>query len=581
MRFKLTILLFACALAIFAVPAKRRPFIVTLENGSTATVTLCGDENYHFIATTDGIPVVETSKGIYRLAPEMKDSISIKWAERLNKRNAHRLIKAKNIAAQNRQRKAFGYPTAYTGKKKGVVILVNFSDKSFKPSSTREIINDQFNKVGYSMNNHIGSVHDYFYEASYGKFDLQFDVYGPVTVSKTMAHYGKNNSIGDDMFPGELVTEACRLAHKQNSINWKDYDWDNDGYVDQVFVIYAGYGENAGAPSNTIWPHECTLTEEATIYDGTGPINLNGTKIDTYAVTCELNGTSGNIMDGIGTACHEFSHCLGIPDFYDTSYSGKGYGMNYWDIMDSGSYSGPNGLGEVPTGYTAYERWFAGWLELKELNSSCSITDMPAINKEAVAYVIYNDANRNECYILENRQNTGFFTYINNVKNLHGMLVTHVDYDEIEWVNNTPNCNENHQRMSIIPAGNTYGTKSSWSGYVSDKVFSTQLFPGIWDVTELNNESHIKCNGKLFNKNTDGSYNMNKRIMNIKESNRLISFDFRLNNSEDPTSILATSSEHETTEYFTLDGVKITAPSTSGVYLVKKGDKVQKMLIGR
>lgn len=579
MRYRLSIFLFACALALFAIPAKRRPFTVKLVDGSTATVTLCGDENYHYIATTEGTPVVEVSEGIYRLAPELKDSISIKWENRAKNRNAHRFAKSRAIASQNRQRKAFGYPTAYSGKKKGVVILVNFSDKSFKPSTTREIIEEQFNKVGYNKNNHIGSVHDYFYEASYGKFDLEFDVFGPVTVSKTMAHYGKNNRDGDDLYPGELVIEACRLAHKQNSINWSDYDWDNDGYVDQVFVIYAGYGEHAGAASNTIWPHECTLTEEAKLFDGSGPINLSGTKIDTYAVSCELNGTSGNTISGIGTACHEFSHCLGIPDFYDTSYNG-GYGMNFWDLMDTGSYSGPNSDGEVPTGYTAYERWFAGWLEPIELKSSCHITSMPAINKEPIAYIIYNDANRNEYYIIENRQNTGFFTYTDNVQNLHGLLVTHVDYNEELWTNNYPNDDAKHQRMSIIPAGNTYGTKSYSGGYFSDKVFSTQLFPGTWNVTELNNDSHIKCNGKLFNRNTDGSYNMNKIITNISESNRLISFDFRLN-SEDPTSVLATSSESAECEYYTLGGVKVSAPSTPGVYLVKKGDKFQKMLIGR
>lgn len=127
-----------------------------------------------------------------------------------------------------------------------------------------------------------------------------------------------------------MIIEACQLV--DDKVNFKDYDWDGDGEVDQVFVIYAGYGEHAGAPSNTIWPHESSL--------GNRSIMLDGVRINTYACSSELNGNSGQVMAGIGTPCHEFSHCLGFPDLYDTDYSGA-FGMSYWDVMNSGSHSGP------------------------------------------------------------------------------------------------------------------------------------------------------------------------------------------------------------------------------------------------
>ena len=109
-----------------------------------------------------------------------------------------------------------------------------------------------FNKEGYNNYGNNGSVHDYFYKQSYGKFDLEFDVVGPVTVSKNMASYGANDVYGNDVDPAGMIKEACELAYAQEKLDMTQYDWDGDGAADQVYVIYAGYGEASGAPANTI-----------------------------------------------------------------------------------------------------------------------------------------------------------------------------------------------------------------------------------------------------------------------------------------------------------------------------------------
>jgi M6 family metalloprotease-like protein len=212
-----------------------------------------------------------------------------------------------------------------TGKRKGLVILVNFQDTKMMRTHTQTEWNDYFNLKGYSKLNNSGSVHDYFYNQSYGLFDLEFDVVGPVTVSKKMAAYGANDAYGNDVDPAGMVYEACQLAADQ--VNFADYDWDGDGEVDQVYLIYAGYGEaaNSNTLANTIWQHEWNLEEAG--YS----LTIDGVRINTYGCSSELNGDSGSYMDGIGTACHEFSHCLGIPDLYDTSGNGN-YGMDEWDL---------------------------------------------------------------------------------------------------------------------------------------------------------------------------------------------------------------------------------------------------------
>ncbi len=541
---------------IAAIPARLAPIHVVQNDSTELTIYLRGDESFHYFVTDDGVPLLQgedmsyyyaasqnsilTNSGILAHRKELRDfeehqfirkhkkkAISV-IEERCNLVNNKRQNERSQVFKSNSQ-KTIGEKNPHIGKKKGLVILVNFPDCTMSEENAQICFDDFFNKVGYNKNNHIGSVHDYFYDQSYGQFDLTFDVVGPVEVSRNLSHYGANSSWNsrNDIHIGKMVTEACVLA--DDYVDFTNYDWNNDGEVEQVFLIYAGYGESSGAPSYTIWPHKFSLTGCAYYGDGEGKMVLDGVTIDTYACSCELAGLSGKTLNGIGTACHEFSHCLGLPDFYDVNYNG-GFGMSAWDLMNSGGHNGPNGLGEVPCGYSAYERWCAGWLIFNELTKSDRIENMPCIGNEPLAYIMYNDGNRNECFILENRQNERWFSYVNTSNKCHGLLVYHVDYSLDAWDKHAINVLPNHQRMSVVPADRDYGyfyNNGTDKGYnPSDKDFEGDLFPGSKNVTEFTNTSHTNVGGKLFNMNTDGTYNLNKPITNIAESDGLISFDF-------------------------------------------------------
>lgn len=564
-------LMFAGACAI---PANRVPFTVYQSDGTELTVVLVGDECCHFLATTDGVPVIEDSEGFYRLAPEMKDELMSVWTAKSRRRNARREERSALVKQRRIKTTSEG---AYIGDKKGVVILINFSDISMAPAHTNEAFDAQFNQVGYKENGNMGSVHDYFYDQSYGLFNLTFDVYGPVTVSNSYSYYGENDAYGEDKHVTVLTREACRLADKQYDIDWSKYDWNDDGEVDQVFLIYAGYGEAFGAPANTIWPHEWSLSDA-----GESALTLGGVKIDTYAMSCELSGRYGTKMDCIGTACHEFSHCLGLPDTYDTGYNG-GFGMGYWDLMSSGNANGAYSIGDTPCGFTAYERWYAGWLTPVELDGPCTISGMPPLQDEPVAYIIYNDGNRNEFYMLENRQATGWFSYVDTAPDCHGMLVVHVNYNKTKWKNNDVNGDVLAQCMSIIPAGKKYGTLVTSGEYklyfTTSEQLRSQLFPGNKGVSGLTNISHYYIGGKLYNKNTDGSYYMNKPITDIVESeDGLISFNF-MGGGADAIEGMQTNRCDGMVEYFTLSGTKVGSPASSGVYIMRGNGETRKIFV--
>ncbi|MBQ3781181.1 MAG: M6 family metalloprotease domain-containing protein [Bacteroidaceae bacterium] len=517
------------ALSAAAIPAKPVKRTLTLTDGTTITATLRGDENLHYYVTDDGRALTECSDGTFQFADEQ--AIRTTWQQRLNRRNSLRLARHQHMRTSTGPRREFGVPGRIVGEKRGLVILVNFNGKSMK--HTRQEFDDQFNQTGYSKNSHIGSVRDYFYKQSYEQLTIDFDVVGPYTLAHNMEYYGRNASFtvtsqgmikfngwstnGDDVNAFEMVYEACKAADPE--VDFADYDWDGNGKVDQVYVIYAGYGEAQGASSNTIWPHEYELSMAA-LYTGMpdgypdlstfANLRLDGVQIDTYACSNELNGTSGTTMDGIGTACHEFTHCLGLPDFYDVSYNGN-FGMGEWDLMDSGSY---NNDGNVPAAYTAYERWFSGWLEPIVIDGPATVNAMPAITDQPVCYVIYNEANRNEYYLLQNIQQTSWNKYAPG----HGMLVQHIFYDKDVWQANEPNSTgysttsgNQYQRCTIIPADNRLNSYS----------LSGDTYPNGTNNSLSRNSTPA---ASLYVKNSDGTKYMNHPITEIAETNGLISF---------------------------------------------------------
>lgn len=590
----------------FAVPAKRMPRQVTQPDGTTLTVMLRGDEHFHFTSTLDGHPVVLCDDGYYRysrlsaegavvpsrmVAHDVEDRTSDETtflfsneesarqvrslgAARAAERNALRMERLKGrrqlvsrtLSSGAPRTDAFGQAAplriiagatggegiGVTGKHKGLVILVNFKDVTMSDKHSREEWDRMFNETGYSLFGNSGSVHDYFHSQSYGLLDLEFDVVGPVTVSKNMSYYGGNDGNGNDRNPAAMVYEACQLVDDQ--VNFEDYDWDGDGYVDQVYVIYAGYGEATGGDEDTIWPHEWGI-----VYGGYD-LRLDNTRINTYACSQEFASSWSTDMTGIGTPCHEFSHCLGLPDMYDTAYGG-GFGLDDWGIMDTGSYGGD---GYRPVGYNTYEKWVSGWLAPTVLDSPGQVKDLKPLSDAPEAYVIYNDAVPTEYYIVENRQLTGTDTELP----AHGMLVLHVDYDKEAWEQNVVNNDKSHQRITIVPADNRLTSMTTFG----------DTFPGEYENTELTDDSRPAA--RLFNANADGRKYLGKPITDIAESSDgYISFTF-MNGGETGVNTAVAAADDEVVEVYSHTGSRIGRTTygefmrkdVKGVYLLRKDD---------
>lgn len=495
--------LLVITLAVAAVPAKRGVLkTLKLADGTEVKACLEGDEFGHFWRGADGKAYRKTSAGVY----QQVDAQTVIHKARSNRQKM-------NAVRGKRLSRRAGTQSSYLGKKKGIIILVNFKNSTFQKDHDKALFLRIANEPGYNEGNFKGSMTDYFKDQSRGLFELDFDVLGPYTVSRNYSYYGANDEDGNDLRPGEMVTEAVNQANKEVA-DWSDYDWDNDGEVDQVYVVYAGHGEADYDDENVIWPHAYALDEASKYGDGKGPVSVNGgKKVNTYACGPELDWRAA--ISGIGTMCHEFSHCLGYPDYYDIDYSG-GQGMGSWDLMDSGSY---NDDGYQPAGYTSYERWVAGWMEPIVLESQdTTVENMKSLQNGGESYVIYNQKNRNEFFLLENRQLDSWDASLPGA----GLLILHADYDEDVWDLNGPNDDPEHQRFTWIPADNKYqmdaDDRLTFSGMANDP------FP--YGSSNAFNRS-TRPAAKLYNRNIDNSFYLGSSVENIKQNDdETVSFDF-------------------------------------------------------
>lgn len=503
---------------LLAVKAFPNPIVVTQPDGSKLTIQVHGDEFLGW--TTCGNNLVERGKdGYYYYANFNSEGKVIITSKRVNPVQIFTTSTvrppASAYAIANEKRKMMMQSASLIrhsgssitqGKHNFLVLLIEFADLPFTIENPNVAFTDMLNKPNYSDNNATGSVHDYYYENSKGKFDPIFDVVGPIKVSKGYEYYSANKGFST---PGarDLLLEACNLI--KNEVDFSKYDINEDGVIDNIFFYFAGHNMAEGANGH-IWPHKWSVG---------GSNSFNGKYLRGYACTSEYSGSSGTKMCGIGTFCHEFGHVLGLPDFYDTDgeENGKARGLSAFSLMSNGNY---NNSGRTPPYLGAVERNILGWMEEPEiLTKSGSYSLEPIENNKAYQTPTIN---KGEYYLYENRQPNGWDKSLPG----HGMLIYHID-----------------KSSNMV---GSYSARYRWekgmdiNAYLKHQCFD--LVEAVYPESEIKNNSQVPFPGTIgktsFNDKTSPSaiswngFATGYNLSNIRESGNLVEFDLNIDLSK-------------------------------------------------
>ena len=514
-----------------AVPAMGNLVKVQQPDGTTVTIRLVGDEYLHFNTTADGYSVVKNDRGFYVYAQRSADGQLVPTAQVAHDEAARpaaevaflstvkkyiqpdmpEYIAHEKLAEQQRrlqarqQRRAPHYDYS---KFHGLVILVEYNDRVFDTDDYKETITAAITEEGYSgytdyagrRVNCTGSVYDYFSDNSMGVFKPEFDVVGPVQVDRSQ-YFAR----GASSSASQLMLDVVNAVDPD--VNFKDYDTDGDGVVDMIYFIFAGHGAQVdGNDSRLLWPHASSIYNPRTYTY----VYKDGVQLGRYACSTELTGSDKNSrqIDGIGTICHEFSHVLGLPDFYDTNYDegGRSIDPGSWTLMSAGCYLNNS---RTPCGYSLFERYMVGFATPEVIDVEGSYTLNPV--HESNAGFRINTPVKKEFFMLENRQKKRWDQYLPG----HGMLVFRVDSTNTNvWTTNQVNNNPKHNYYELVRANG--GRLDPYNNPVCN---GYDPFPGTGRKTTLNNTTSP---GNLL---TWAGKETQWGLKNIKETSGVITFD--------------------------------------------------------
>lgn len=354
------------------------------------------------------------------------------------------------------------FPTE--GEVKGVVILAEFKDVRFSIDNIKALLDERYNANNYTENvEHTeysnvdkgtialratipGSVRDYFREMSMDEFTPTFDVVGPITLDKERSYYGQNSDKSYNAHAIEMVTEACKKVHQGRLADFSQYG-NGDNIVDFVYVVFAGSDEAQTGIEDCVWAHANNISS---------PLTLDGMTINRYACSGELF-VDLNLTAGIGTFVHEFSHILGLPDFYNTEDGDNTkLSMDVWSVMDYGMY---NRGGFVPCAYTAFERYSLGWLPMTTLNEPATLS-IGTTEEEKTGYRIFvsEDTDTTAFYLVETIRKEGW----NKYAAAEGLLVAQATYNAKAWKDNKVNVGNNYCHY-VVPANNHWSIVGDYS----------------------------------------------------------------------------------------------------------------------
>ncbi|MBU0983295.1 MAG: M6 family metalloprotease domain-containing protein [candidate division Zixibacteria bacterium] len=339
--------------------------------------------------------------------------------------------------------------------------------------------------------NPTGSMTEFYWETSYGKYLVLGDVHGPYTMSQNYSYYV---GLTDGANAAELATNAVDSA-EANGVDFSPYG-DQYNIVPSVVIIHAGPGAETGAYG--IWSHKSAMV---------GGREYDGVSLSAYTMQPEEQGSG---LSTVGVFCHEWGHTLGLADYYDLNSSSPGEGLGRFSVMAGGSW---NNGGSTPCHFDPWCKWSLGFVTPIKLTDNIGQAPIPQIESEPVAYWLTSEVGQMfpaEAWLVENRQRVGFDQYLPG----DGLCIYHIDYSAGAQVN------PDRYRVSLEQADGLYqmnfgGSQGdagdTWPGSTNNRdFFGYSSPPAVTNVDSVVTQAgvwHISDSDSLMTADLDVRYN--------------------------------------------------------------------------
>ena len=327
-----------------------------------------------------------------------------------------------------------------------------------------------------------GSLNDFFIENSYGTCNVVGGISGShwYTSIYAYSYYDDNNYMLSNGY--QLASDAVVLVDA--TVDFRQYDLDNDSHIDGVFVVHAGPGgEDTGDP-HQCWSHAIPwfnyVTNDGVTIDGATNVP------EINLVTPDLDTT----LCCVGVMCHELGHVVGLPDLYD--YTRNTWGVGYWSLMGYGAWGAGGNTPWSPSHADAWCKMQVNWLSPTPILSNTYSLKILDAETHPIAFRVWRNGIINDTFlILENRQNKGFDTPLPGA----GLLIWHID----------PRYSEYHNIVDLEEADGCDDLDYGWGYRPDPHYFHHELgdagdpFPGDNNTTIFDSLSYPSSNDNSGN----------------------------------------------------------------------------------
>ena len=267
------------------------------------------------------------------------------------------------------------YDLAYMpthGNPKLLVLPITFKDSDKYINEEEKVtIRERLEKMAFGNEEDTGwySISSYYEAESFGKCKIEGEV----------ADWYESNSYYDSVDTTEKTTSLVKQAVNdwkiKNPSKVKDFDSNNDGFIDGVMAIYGGpnYKNARGkaASNSNMWAYTSWFEEQPNLASPNG----NAYVWASYDFMDEDN--THEVVVDTHTYIHEMGHVMGLDDYYDyatdNAWAG-GYSMQDYNVG----------------GHDPYSLISFGWVEPYVPTESATITIKPFVTSGDVILLSQN-----------------------------------------------------------------------------------------------------------------------------------------------------------------------------------------------